>query len=112
MGTKIHKKRKSPKLSGLFLDDRLKLFGEHGNLYAALGIEHTLGHLLHLLGRHGLDHLTVVLVEIGKYAFVFPGTQLATYVKGGIDYNRSNTSNDYTDGNYRIGLNLAIGCLF
>lgn len=47
-----------------------------------------------------------------KYAFVFPGTQLATYVKGGIDYNRSNTSNDYTDGNYRIGLNLAIGCLF
>ena len=35
---------------------------------------------------------------------LFPGTQLATYVKGGVDYSRSNTSNDYTDGNYRIGV--------
>ena len=47
-----------------------------------------------------------------RYAFIFPGTQLATYVKGGVDYKNSNTSNDYTDGNYRLGLNVAIGCLF
>ena len=47
-----------------------------------------------------------------KYAFILPKTKLNTFVKGSFSYNATSTSNDFTDGNNRLGLLLAIGCTF
>ncbi|MBQ9654684.1 MAG: hypothetical protein IJV38_01530 [Prevotella sp.] len=47
-----------------------------------------------------------------KYAFVLPKTRLTAFVKGGADYAFTNTSNEYTDGNRRLRLSMAVGCTF
>jgi hypothetical protein len=60
-------------------------------------------------------YLTAAQYHVGaevKYSFLFPGTHLNTFARGGFNYRTTSTSNEYTDGNYRLSLQLAIGCLF
>ena len=60
-------------------------------------------------------YLTAAQYHVGaevKYSFLFPETHLNTFARGGFNYRTTSTSNEYTDGNYRLSLQLAIGCLF
>lgn len=47
-----------------------------------------------------------------KYAFIIPMTKLSTFVKGGFKYSKSGSSNEYTEGDYRLRLCFSVGCLF
>ena len=47
-----------------------------------------------------------------KYAFHFPGTQLKTYARLGIDYQKATETYDYSLGDQHTQFSLAIGCTF
>lgn len=47
-----------------------------------------------------------------KYCFRFPGTNLNTFAKASVLYRRTGRTDEYEEGKDRIGLSLAVGCIF
>lgn len=61
------------------------------------------------------QYLTAAQWQLGgnvKYSFIFPNTQLCTFVKAGADYRRANERIADDKGKDHVSLSLAIGCTF